>query len=86
MRQLLRKLAPLVWVITAMAMTAPALLAQDPVLSKPGAPSGVSLEARLGGFVVTWDPPTSDGNAPIIDYDVSSVSYTHLTLPTIYSV
>ena len=44
------------------------------------------LSDKIDPFITDVMPPTSDGNDIVYMDGASTVSYTHLTLPTIYSV
>ena len=43
-------------------------------------------ERNQANFLAEANPATSVGNSSVANWDPVSVSYTHLTLPTIYSV
>ena len=53
--------------------TAPAAPVPPPVLTAPGAPTGVAASAGDQQAVVFWNAPASDGGSPITGYTVTAI-------------
>jgi alpha-tubulin suppressor-like RCC1 family protein len=61
---------------TANVVATPELVSSSslsgPVASVPSAPIGVSVSPLTGSLIVTWSPPSSDGNVPILSYSATT--------------